>query len=381
MLSEEHDNLSILIWLKRWLKCNVKPTKVVISDQSLALMSGLVQAFTQYSSLDRYLSACFSLVIKNEDVEIPSCYIRNYVNHFIHLVTQWGPIKNYIYPSTKQIITRTMGLLVLCTSIKDTEMILGAFFDIILSKFDGNIEGTDEWTPCYKAKRYLQSLVTTSVLDFVEYDASNKQDLNNSNRTLTNEDNDADDESVYSANTSFKDWAQSIADKSRSKVESVKGISDNAQYLLALEPIIIRTFKLFPCWSGIMRQKFGCGEETASSSRIESNFNHIKNRVLKNSNLPLRVDSFVEQLLSYYRGDHLLLQGENDDYLITHHDEGSHDNNDAKRTALGVFQRVFTSVHSVIMIFYLVAPSGFLERMKIVGNREFVLIVIKRTQR
>lgn len=95
MLSEEHDNLSIFIWLERWLRCNFEPPKVVISDQSLALMSGLVQAFTQYSSLDRYLSACFSLVEdveRNEDVEIPSCYIRNDVNHFVHLVTQWGPI-------------------------------------------------------------------------------------------------------------------------------------------------------------------------------------------------------------------------------------------------------------------------------------------------
>lgn len=93
-----------------------------------------------------------------------------------------------------------------------------------------------------------------------------------------------------------------------SKVELVKGISDNAQYLLALEQIIIRIFKLFPCWSAIMRQQFGFGEETASSSIIECNFNHIKKRVFKNSNFPLRVDSFVEQLISYYRGDHLLLQ-------------------------------------------------------------------------
>jgi len=64
MLSEQHDNLSITVWLKRWLRCNVKPPKIVICDQSLALMSGLIQAFTQYSSLDRYLEACFSLVEK-----------------------------------------------------------------------------------------------------------------------------------------------------------------------------------------------------------------------------------------------------------------------------------------------------------------------------
>lgn len=57
----------------------------------------------------------------------------------------------------------------------------------------------------YKAKRYLQSLVTTNVLDLVEFDESNEQDLNNSNKTFANEDYEADDESVYNANTSFKD--------------------------------------------------------------------------------------------------------------------------------------------------------------------------------
>jgi len=58
---------------------------------------------------------------------------------------------------------------------------------------------------------------------------------------------------------------------------------------------------------------FGYGTSTASSSRIESNFNHVKNRVFKNENLPLRVDKFVEMLINYYRGDHLLLEGQNKD--------------------------------------------------------------------
>lgn len=103
MLSEQHDNISITLWLKRWLRCNVKPPKVVVCDQSLALMSALVQAFTQYSSLDQYLEICFSLIVKNDDVGIPSFYLRNDVNNFIHLVAQWGPIRSSIYPSTKQI--------------------------------------------------------------------------------------------------------------------------------------------------------------------------------------------------------------------------------------------------------------------------------------
>jgi antitoxin component YwqK of YwqJK toxin-antitoxin module len=57
-----------------------------------------------------------------------------------------------------------------------------------------------------------------------------------------------------------------------------------------------------------MREKFGFGSETTSSSRIECNFKHIKNRIFKNENLPLRIDTFLEKLISYYRGDHLLVQ-------------------------------------------------------------------------
>ncbi len=52
---------------------------------------------------------------------------------------------------------------------------------------------------------------------------------------------------------------------------------------------------------------FGFGDGIASSSRCESNFNHLKNRVFKNEVLPIRVDSFVEHILKYYQGDHLLL--------------------------------------------------------------------------
>jgi len=187
-------------------------------------MSGLIQAFTQYSSLDRYLEACFSLVVKKEFVEIPSYYLRNDVNHFIHLVTQWGPVKNSIYPSTKEIITRAMGLLV-CSTIGNAEKILEALFDIILSKYDGFVENSETLIPCYKAKRYLQSLITstiniTSILEKTnenEYQVEEEENI-----TDTTSDNDiTDDDNIHIMN--FKEWTQSIADRSRAKVDSIKG--------------------------------------------------------------------------------------------------------------------------------------------------------------
>jgi len=174
----------------------------------------------------------------------------------------------------------------------------------------------------------LQSLITsTNITNILEKTNNIEcQVEEEENETDTISDNDIIDDDNIPIMT-FKGWTQSIADRSRAKVESIKGTTDNAQYLLALEPIIIRTLKLFPCWSAIMIDTFGFGEEIASSSRIESNFNHIKNRIFKNDKLPIRVDSFVEKLLSYYRGNELLIQGESYGELELDDDENIYNNN------------------------------------------------------
>lgn len=307
MLSEQHDSTSIYLWLKRWLQCGIKAPKLVICDQSLALMSALVHAFTQFQTLENYLEACFSIIVKNQNIAIPCCMIKNDINHFIHLITQWSPLKDTKFPRTKQIVIRTMALLVYTTSINEAEKILESLFNIILSKYDGkviSIKGTSlEDTPCAKSKKYLQSLISSSDIDLIDTNSDNaygrQLDEENALGELNNE----------NVSGSFKEWAQAIADRVKVAIDEIEGEFDNAQYLPELEPTIIKSFKLFPCWSGIMGEKFGYGKESSSSSRIESNFNHLKNRVFKIEQMPLKVDAFVEKLISYYQGDHLLVQG------------------------------------------------------------------------
>lgn len=100
MLSARHDNVSIFVWLRRWLRDGAKPPKTTVSDQSIALMSGITQASTQYQSLEEYLEACFVLVYRTSKGPIPKCFIRNDINHSIHLKTQWKPLKIAKHPST-----------------------------------------------------------------------------------------------------------------------------------------------------------------------------------------------------------------------------------------------------------------------------------------
>lgn len=128
-------------------------------------MSALTQAFTQYKSLEQYLQVCFSIVVLKKEDELPMCFIRNDVNHFIHLISKWKEVKDSKFVRTKELIIRGMGLLILCTCINEAEKILEAIFTIILSKYDGPILSnnciTVSNTPCAEKKYSSQNLFQT----------------------------------------------------------------------------------------------------------------------------------------------------------------------------------------------------------------------------
>lgn len=216
MLSEQHDNISIRVWIQRWLQCGVKAPKVVISDQSLALMSALVQSFTQYNSLEKYLEICYLLVQGKTCAQLPFCYVRNDINHFMHLVTQWPTFKNTKYTRTKQLYVRAIGLLVFCTELGEACEILEAIFTIALSETDG-FDEEGRITPCAKSKQYLKNKITTTIIDFVA-------PLINDNQTTYNNyfENKAegDEDSSQLSNSSFKEWTNSIANECELKVKS-----------------------------------------------------------------------------------------------------------------------------------------------------------------
>ncbi|KAL5242345.1 hypothetical protein ACI65C_009755 [Semiaphis heraclei] len=137
-------------------------------------------------------------------------------------------------------------------------------------------------TPCAISKRYLQTLISNKSSYIQTFDNLIEENvLNNIN-----------DEEPHDEN----------------KVETIEGEYDNAQFIPELVPLIVKAMKLYPCWSGIMRTTFGYGDATVSSSRVECNFNQLKNKVFEADKLPIRVDDFTEKLLQYYNGDHLLLR-------------------------------------------------------------------------
>lgn len=59
MLSEQHTNIAISNWLLKWISCDIKKPRETICDNSLALLSAIVQNFTQYSSWQDYGKSMF----------------------------------------------------------------------------------------------------------------------------------------------------------------------------------------------------------------------------------------------------------------------------------------------------------------------------------
>lgn len=73
MLSQNHTASFIYFWLNNWLKTNKKPHEIIIDD-SKALLSACVQAFTQFKTTNEYLSACMESILYGSDP--PQSYVQ-----------------------------------------------------------------------------------------------------------------------------------------------------------------------------------------------------------------------------------------------------------------------------------------------------------------
>lgn len=67
----------------------------------------------------------------------------------------------------------------------------------------------------------------------------------------------------------------------------------NGYYLPEYGNELIRVCHLFPLWTNIMVPAFKCPNITASSAPVESDFNQLKNRTLRNECKLMTLDRFV----------------------------------------------------------------------------------------
>lgn len=286
MLSERHDNNIIGNWLSEWQGTGVPRPKVIVTDQSLALMMAAVTSFTQYSSLAKYLDIC-SLLINNKTTELSKCMLRNDFNHVMHILSTW--FDKQISKRIKHFYLCSSGLIISSTDFKDIKLLLKYIFTIAFSETDGyNLDGT--LTDCEFAKQYLKCRIAgiTFVDDFISNLESTSEFKEDNHNPLTSKD---DFESIV-----IHEEIQEIHDTclNESMIYGKIGDHDNMQYDTNIAKKLLKFCKLLPCWSAIMTPIFKYGNITESSASFESLFKDLKHIVLQHKTLPIRIDDFIK---------------------------------------------------------------------------------------
>lgn len=307
MLSESHNTISIYNWLANWMASNVPPPKLVVCDQSLALLSAIVKAFTQYSSLRTYINACADIITNRllKDFRwLPQCYIKLDIAHFMKLTSQWPPLK-LLSRKMREIILRTIGCLIKCQDLEDIYALLLSLFISITNESNGTDKNSGIETSCEINFRRLLKVVSMGIIELDQQlddilDCGRIED--DTHKLLVEEFPSNQFECLEEINP-FKKLAE-VYEESKSFLQ--EGTDINPLYAPKLVSYIIQMMQLLPLWSGIMVPLFGYGEVISSSAAVESRFNKLKNNTFKHIILPTNIEQFLETHIFSLRGASLL---------------------------------------------------------------------------
>ena len=136
--------------------------KKVVTDMSLALMTAVVRAFTQYNHLKSYMCACFKLLM-NIEIDLPTCLIRCDVAHVIKFVTTWKPLQ-LVDKRVKDFLIRSIAQMVLSDNIEDMKQLLQSFFCLIYSKTDGCL-ANGLATASENGRQFLRRRIATGIAE------------------------------------------------------------------------------------------------------------------------------------------------------------------------------------------------------------------------
>lgn len=297
MINERHTTLAIFNWLAKWLSNDVSPPKEVICDQFVALVSAIVQCFTQYSSLNQYLLICAELTLgklSRDSHWLPNCFLRSDVAHFVKLVSKWVPLKS-IPKRVREVILRSICAIIRRQCIKEIHSILLSLLIVLTNETDGADIETGRDTPCEHHKKYLLQITSSGFIDFEQQCNAILAtcDLEDNDRILLEQENTLHFDGLDCENNPFQNWAEDILKTSREKIREGCGI--NAMYLPSIVPLIMKSVNLLPLWSGLMIPIFKYGNPTSSSASVESSFKKLKTVTFKDITLPTNIEVFLER--------------------------------------------------------------------------------------
>lgn len=286
MVSESQETEAIEFWLKRWIRQVTRKPKEVVTDFSRALLSACSKAFN-YVTLKKYIDHAFDSITQNGGVatEFASTYIRVDVAHFIHMVCRWKCLKDHPSRPVRDFLIRCIALLVDCQNLADFCEVFGLLCVLTLQNYEDTEVCVEISNSARDARRKLENIIKVRRLDVNGYLAILDDGGKPVEYTPT-----VDSDHLVNSQSPIASFIGHLIDKAA--VEKGVGTDVNAYRLPVLVDQLRRIGKEFPLWSAVGMPYF---VDHATSSPSESNFENIKNKVLKNSSNSLRVDRFLKK--------------------------------------------------------------------------------------
>lgn len=243
--------------------------KEVTCDASVALLTGIVRAFTNNSTIDEY--------VLPYEIGLPCCYIRIDVAHFLKLYTDFFKSETDKPKKVRIFYKAAMGQLILSRKEQDTRRILKAILILVHSETDRKILGSNGDTECERQKRFLINLINPQTLE--------KDEVEEEMRTIPKPENDI---SLFDETLNFKEndsnvWSILASELNEEAIEishNEIGERDSAYFLPKLATKLLSNCRWILLWSNVYRDKYNYGRIPATSASVECEFKIVKKKFL-----------------------------------------------------------------------------------------------------
>lgn len=300
-LTESQENEMIEYALKRWLRLVCRKPNVIVQDYQRGLLTANSNAFNGVP-IKKYVDSAFLSITQNNGVagDYVSTFIRVDVAHLIHLVCRWECLKRH-HTHTRLIrdfFIRCVALLVDCQNLADFHEIFGLTCVVALQDYKD--PPVNQFARTAKdARKKLEGYISSRNVDINGY-LTILEEIEKNDRPVPNiPDEDLEELTTYTMSR-IELYINNIV--TEATVQNGVGQEINGFQLNKFVTNLQRIGKEFPLWSAVGMPFFA---EHGTSS--ESNFNEIKNRVLKDYPNNIRVDKFVAKHLTDLMGATMLL--------------------------------------------------------------------------
>lgn len=303
-LSADQSSLSISYFLQLWQSEFKKKPREIVLDDSAALLKSCVLSFTSCGSVKEYFQKCF-MVLNGHKEEIPSTYIRLDISHFSKTLKLQNVFKSVDF-RVRRFYLCCIGVMIKCESFDDIKNIVRNVLIVANNPSEGTLLSGNV-LPTHKSITDLNKLIRTHDINFISNDNAETHDLDSNSVEVHDL---LQPESEFEDQISTPNWIDEILSDIIDDLKSNENSSEldasnsaiNFFYLPELNDYLRQLCGRLPLWSAVMQPHFNSPNNLASSSNVESTFNRIKNIMMENIRLPVRIDLFMEKYLASVNG-------------------------------------------------------------------------------